>query len=266
MTLGPMDSEKLRAVFANTHGPVSLCKDVTCVRVLFKYAYDADLIERPVKFGPAFRKPSRSVLRRERHKKGKRLFSAVEIRCMLGAAGPQLRAMILLGINCGFGNNDCAMLSIEDLDLDRAFIEFPRPKTGIRRRCPLWPKTVEALTSVLQQRPRAKQNKDAQRVFITKYGFGWQPKSTRDNPIAKEMAKLLAGLGLQQCGRGFYALRHTFQTIGEKSRDKDAVRAIMGHTEEANDMSAVYNEEPVEDARLQAVTEYVRHWLFSKTR
>ena len=61
-------------------------------------------------------------------------------------------------------------------------------------------------------------------------------------------------------------MRHTFQTIGEKSRDKDAVRAIMGHTESANDMSAVYNEEPVDDARLRAVMDYVRDWLFPTPR
>ena len=35
----------------------------------------------------------------------------------------------------------------------------------------------------------------------------------------------------------------------------------MGHAENANDMSAVYNEEPVEDYRLKAVTDYVRDWL-----
>ena len=55
--------------------------------------------------------------------------------------------------------------------------------------------------------------------------------------------------------------RHIFQTIGEKSRDKDAVRAIMGHAEAANDMSAVYNEEPVDDLRLKAATYFIRAWL-----
>ena len=61
---------------------------------------------------------------------------------------------------------------------------------------------------------------------------------------------------------GFYALRHTFQTIGQRC-DKDATKAIMGHAENANDMSAVYNEEPISDKRLKSVTDYVRKWLRS---
>ena len=41
-------------------------------------------------------------------------------------------------------------------------------------------------------------------------------------------------------------------------------RSIMGHAPTANDMSAVYNEEAVEDSRLLAVANYVHDWLFSK--
>jgi integrase len=85
-----------------------------------------------------------------------------------------------------------------------------------------------------------------------------------DRPASKKMAKVLKALKIHRKGLGFYALRHTFQTIGEKSRDKDAVRAIMGHAEASNDMSAVCNEEPVDDARLQAVVDYMRAWLFAK--
>ncbi len=70
---------------------------------------------------------------------------------------------------------------------------------------------------------------------------------------------------LHRKGWGFYTLRHVFQTIGGQTRDKDAVRAIMGHAEAANDMSAVYTEEPVDDKRLLEVTNHVRKWL-RKTR
>lgn len=78
--------------------------------------------------------------------------------------------------------------------------------------------------------------------------------------------KLLKELELHRPGLGFYALRHTFQTVAEKTRDKDAVRAIMGHAESATDMSTHYSEEPVDDSRLRAATDFVHSWLFSKTR
>jgi hypothetical protein len=63
-----------------------------------------------------------------RAKSGLKLFTAEEIRRMLGAAGQPLRAMILLGINCGFGNADCGRLPLAALDLDRGWVDSPRPK------------------------------------------------------------------------------------------------------------------------------------------
>jgi integrase len=187
--------------------------------------------------------------------------------------------MIYLGINCGLGNHDCAMLRFDHLNLQRGWVDFPRPKTGIDRRCPLWPETVQALKAAIKIRPEPKlpvKRKNARkakpeqniedyidRVFITKYGQSWEPKSDYDNPISKETTKLLKDLEVHRKGVGFYALRHTFQTIGGQSRDRDAVRYIMGHVEDANDMSARYTEETVSDDRLKAVTDYVRDWFRS---
>ncbi len=92
----------------------------------------------------------------------------------------------------------------------------------------------------------------------------WEPKSKSktDNPVSKETVKVLKTLGLHRPGLGFYALRHTFKTIGKKARDNDTVRAILGWAEDANDMDAVYDEEPIDDGRLKAVTDYMRAWLF----
>jgi len=112
--------------------------------------------------------------------------------------------------------------------------------------------------AALADRPEPKDEKHAERFFITKYGYTWEPKSERDNPVSKETAKLLKELGIQRRGVNFYALRHTFQTIGEGCLDKDAVRSIMGHVEAEDDMSAVYSELAPSDKRLKAVTEYVR--------
>jgi integrase len=268
-TLCPSDFEELRCDFARAHGPVRLSKDVTCVRVLFKFAYDQDLIDKPVKFGEGFRKPSKAVLRKSRRlrvqERGPRSFDAPELRKIIKASGIQLRAMIYLGVNCGFANNDCAKLPISVLDLDSGWIEYARPKTGIQRRCPLWPETVIALRAALDERPAPNDEKFTDRVFITKYGKSWDPKSKKDSPISNEMTKLLKKLGLHRKGVSFGALRHVFQTIGERTRDKDAVRTIMGHAEYSNDMSVVYNEEAVSDARLRAVIDFIRKWL-SKTQ
>jgi integrase len=259
-SLRPTDFARLRANFAKTHGATTLWGDVSRTRVLFNYA--AKNFDKRVSYGDSFKKPSRSVLRRARQQRAPRLFSASECRKLIAAAGQPLQAMIYLGLNCGFGNNDCAMLPLSALDLKNKWINFPRPKTGIGRRCPLWPETVKAINAAMAKRPLPIESLD-DKVFITKYGNTWEPKTVRDNPVGKEFTKLLKSddLKLHRKGVGFYALRHVFQTIGEKSRDKDAVRAIMGHAEDANDMSAVYSEDEIEDDRLLAVVAFIRTWL-----
>ena len=47
-----------------------------------------------------------------------KLFAADEIRRLLEASGLAMKAMILMGINCGFGNADCGNLPVTALDLD----------------------------------------------------------------------------------------------------------------------------------------------------
>jgi len=258
----PDDLAKLRAAFAKTHGLVALGKDIGVTRMLFKYALDKRLIARPIDFGVnEFKRPERRALRKQRRENGKRMFEADEIRRIIDKAGIQLRAMTYLGINCGLGNNDCAMLPMSALD--DGWLEYPRPKTAVDRRCPLWPETVEALREASAARPTPKDPAHKDRFFITRHRTTWEPKSISDNPVSKEMRKVLGDLKIHRLGLGFDALRDTCQTVGEKTRDNDVVRYIMGHAEAANDMGAVYSEEAPEDARLMAVTDYVRAWLFS---
>ncbi len=252
----------LRKELSKTLGPVALGNEIQRTRILYKWGYDEALIDRPIRYGQSFKRPARKVLRKNRHANGKRMFEASEIRALIDAAGPQLKAMILLGINCAFGNSDCATLPKSALDLKQGWVDYPRPKTGVPRRCRLWPETVEALTLAASKRPKPKDKADAALAFITKRGLRWS-KDSSDNPISKEIAKLLQKLGIQRRGVGFYALRHTFQTIGDGARDPIATRHIMGHAESANDMSAVYRED-VDDDRLRAVTDHVRAWLFSE--
>jgi integrase len=181
------------------------------------------------------------------------------VRQLIEAASVPVRAMILLGINGGMGNADCGMLALSAVDLDNAILDFPRPKTGIPRRFPLWPETVEAIRAALDCRPPAKKTDHAGLVFITKYGKPWA-KLTADNTLAKEMGKLLRELGINgRKGLGFYTLRHLFRTVADESKDQPAVDYVMGH--EVPHMSSVYRE-TLSDERLRAVVEHVRRWLF----
>jgi integrase len=273
--LRPEDFERLKIGFPRTWGPIRRGNTIQVVRSIFRYADDQDLVEKPVKFGKEFKKPSKKTIRIHRAKQGKRMFEADELQALLGKAGLQLKAMVLLAANCGYGNTDIATLPIASLDLDAGWVDFPRPKTGIARRCPLWPETVKALRAALARRPRPMDEAHAGLAFITKYGQPWVKahaeeqddgtiKVHSDDALTKEMRKLLLELDING-HRNFYAIRHTFETIGGDSRDQVAVDAIMGHAPDSNDMAAVYREN-VNDARLQAVTEHVRRWLFGKKR
>src|SRR5262245_30609656 len=70
------DFERLRAGMAKRLGPVALGNEVQRVRSVFKYGFDAGLVDRPVRFGPAFKRPSKKVLRKARNARGPRMFEA----------------------------------------------------------------------------------------------------------------------------------------------------------------------------------------------
>jgi integrase len=258
--LGPDDFAAMRAWMSKRWGPVRLGNVIQRVRSVFKYAGANGLVDRPVLYGEGFARPNKKTIRLARAQKGLRMFEAAELRRVLDAAGQPLRAMILLGVNCGFGNADVGTLPLSALNLDGSWANYHRPKTGITRRCPLWPETVEALKEAVAVRPEPKDPRNAGLVFLTVRGGSWHKKD-RDNPVSKETRKLLDALGING-HRNFYALRHTFETVGGEAKDQVAVDHIMGHARD--DMASVYRER-ISDERLRAVAEHVRKWLFGDT-
>ena len=258
------DFERLRATFAKTRGMVGIGNAVRNVRIVFKYGYDAGLIDRPVRFGPGFKTPSKSKMRKERQAKPIRMFDANELRSLIDTAEQPLKAMILLAANCGFGQSDVANLPKTAINLDTGWVDYPRPKTAIPRRCPLWAETVKAVRAAMAKRPAAKDDADDGMVFLTKYGQRWVrigPKSPIDS-VGLQFGKLLKELKLTREGRSFYAIRHTFATVAGESRDQVAVNFAMGHSGGAADDVPGRYREKISDDRLQAVVEHVRSWLF----
>ena len=77
--------------------------------------------------------------------------------------------------------------------------------------------------------------------------------------VAQKFGKLLKRLELKRPGLNFYAIRHTFRTVADESKDQPAIDHIMGHIRD--DMASMYRER-ISDERLQDVVETVRSWLW----
>ena len=258
------DFETLRASLSKGVGLVTLGNRIRLTRVLFKFGYDADLIDKPVRFGPGFKTPAKKLPRADRQSRPVRMFQADELRQIVDKADPILKAMVLLGINCGFGQTDCSSLAQSAVDLERGWITFSRPKTAVMRRCPLWPETIEAVRVAIAKRPKAKRDEFAGRALLTRCGVPFVRSGSVGSVIdgvTQQFRKLLVEQDLAGNRRAFYALRHIFETIGGASRDQIATSYIMGHAPHSSDMSAVYWES-TEDDRLQAVANHVRGWLW----
>lgn len=260
--LSPARFTEFRRKLQEGVSTITLGNRVRMCRVVFRFAHDSRLIEKPIDLANCFALPPAKAARKQRwdrqQRDGFRMFDPEDVGSLLEVLQNPLRAMVLLGLNCGLGNTDCSELTINAINLQRGWLTFPRPKTMVMRECPLWPETTEALKAVLAERPVARTEELRNRVFLTKSGRSWvkvTANGANDDAIAKEFSKVLQDLDMKRPGLNFYALRHTFQTVGESSGDLVAVRSIMGHVDTS--MSGVYREF-VSEERLRGVTDAVR--------
>jgi len=69
--------------------------------MVFNFAYDNELIAKPVRFGQNFKRPGKKSMRVDRGKKqrehGRKMFEAAELRQLVISATQPVKAMILLG-------------------------------------------------------------------------------------------------------------------------------------------------------------------------
>lgn len=273
--LVPRDFSQLMASFPKTWGLTMIGATIGRIRSLFIYASENELIEKPVRFGSGFTRPTKREKRRDKSQKfavqGRLDFTPEEIRPLLNdLKNANLKACILLGLNAGFGNTDCAKVPIKAVDLEKAWIDFPRPKTGLKRRVPLWPETVEAIREALKKRRAPKDPEHNSLLFISREGTPMvSDRMVREddgklrlvttNNLTLTFGRHLKKSKLHKQGHNFYSLRRTFETVAGAAKDQVAVDAIMGHADDS--MAAVYRQ-GIDDSRLIAVTEHVRTWLF----
>jgi integrase len=164
--------------------------------------------------------------------KQRRIFTHEEISKLLEVADTQMKAMIWLGLNCGFGCTDCSALQWKHLDFENGRVVFPRGKTGVPRDLPLWPETVAALKII---------PKKGKLVFYTTKGnpfvrnvlktdVNGNEKYCPINSITTKFARLIKKAGLDvPKGTGFYTFRRTAATMAARSGDPFAVQRLLGH-------------------------------------
>ena len=140
------------------------------------------------------------------------------------------------------------------------WLDYARQKTGISRRIPLWPETVEAIKSALEKRRSPIDDDEKRLVFIGPRGKSYVGKH-RGSRVTAEADRGMKKSGIE--GRTFYDLRRTFQTVAEGSHDFSAVQHVMGHAAAGSDMSAIYRQS-IDDSRLRAVVNVVHDWLFGE--
>ena len=251
--IGPDDFEKLLKDYRVDKAPATINNFVGCIKVVFNFAVKTNKLPSP-NYGLRFKTVSPKAIRKHRKSKPTKLFSPAELQQVLDKADVQMKAAIMLGINCGFGNADIGRITFADIDLETGWHNYGRGKTGVERRCPLWPETVKAINDWLAVR-----DSDTDLVFIQNSGESWHRSDRPSYALANRFGKLGARAGLS-----FYCLRHSFETIGGDTKDQIAVDSIMGHAPDANDMSAVYRE-AIADKRLLDVSNFVRkHYMSGK--
>lgn len=256
-TIDAPDFQRLRASFPDTWNPSTVNNNIARISAVFNFAYEVGAVDRPIRKGPNFKRISRKRQRLERAKKPKKLFSAQEIHKLIDAADFQLKAMILLGINAAYGNADVGRLTIPMIDFKRSWMEGLRQKTAIERSAWLWPETIAAINEAIENKYPNAPNSLADHVFVTKRRQQWHKEDGSADPLSTAFQKLSKAVGCYRRGVGFYALRHTFETIAGNAKDQIAVNYVMGHCDDS--MAEVYRE-GIDPQRIIDVCSYVRDW------
>ena len=186
--------------------PKSINHYLGAVRALFKFAEEAELLARAPRLNRV-----RNESKTAADAQSKALYKPIELSQLLAAADLQIKCMLLLALNCGFGPKDMQDLCWDHFEGER--VVLPRSKTGVSQTFALWPETQQALAQLAQHRRqlverlgrRGRERSDGGRLFVTKY---WRPWNK--DAVAEQFRKL--------CKRakvpcyGFYRLRHCAST------------------------------------------------------
>ena len=133
-SLGPSDFTLRRGQIDSDATPTTVKNQINLTRMVIKWAYDNELLDRPVRFGSNFSRPSAKRIRISRRSRPK-VFSLSEIRKLFKHGDERMQAWILLGMKCGFGNSDLSRLTIM-ADKEAIDAEVKRIRKQLQQKAP----------------------------------------------------------------------------------------------------------------------------------
>jgi integrase len=207
------------------YSPESINHYLSAVRSMFVFAEETGAIVKSPKL--------RRVKNESTQKAGsaeKPLYCPEQISSLLEQADVQLRVMLLLGLNCGFGPKDLQDLTWDHILEDR--ITLPRSKTGVTQTFLLWPETRQALENIRKERAavierlekRGRERSDEGHIFVTRFWKLWNKDS-----IAEQFRKLCDKSGVPCFG--IYRLRHCASTAMSLVATPHVHRRFMRHAQ-----------------------------------
>ncbi len=225
--ISTLDLQNYKQALQNKYGAGHrLNLHISILKAIFHWAKKNDILEHVPNIDAVSRSKIMHIQRA--------IFSHEEIITLLKHADVQMKAMIWLGLNCGFGCTDCSELQWKHLDFVKGRVMLPRKKTGISRDLPLWPETIEALKKI----PRR-----GNLVFYTARGNPFirtelrkkedgQERYSTLNTISTKFSRLIKKSNLTvPAGTGFYTLRRMAATMAARSGDPFAVQRLLGHAD-----------------------------------
>lgn len=229
------------------YSPESINHYLGAVRAMFRFAEDTDVVEKAPKLKRIKNQPRQTTAR-------KLLYTVAEVQSLLDTAKDQLKAMVLLGLNCGFGPKDIHDLTWDHIDGDR--ITLPRSKTGISQTYQLWPETLALLHRVRSLRQRGcsgtteskSEDSPAKHVFVTMFGRPWNKDA-----VAEQFRRLCKRAGVP-C-YGFYRLRHCASTAMSLVANPHIHRRFMRHSQLQQQVTYTHTPDAEVDAAVMKARE-----------
>ncbi len=207
------------------YAPETINHCLSAVRAMYAFAADSDLL--PV--APRLKRVKNESCPKVGSRQ-KPLYTLSQIKELLDGADVQVRCMLLLALNCGFGPKDVRDLTWDDI-LDGR-ITLPRSKTGVCQTYAIWPETAAALEAVRASRTelcerlaeRERVVSDNGYVFVTRY---WRPWNK--DAVCEQFRKLCVKMSVP-C-YGFYRLRHCASTAISLVTNPHVHRKFMRHSQ-----------------------------------